>query len=113
MTDRADDVVGVAGRGNHTTVTALVGARIHTPRNSRNAGTPSQSSNSSELRLFMLMHVDTKNLTEKDFAKNMKTLRIDVDVRGRKQKEDIIINAKTLMREASAGSKDNCRTSQS
>jgi hypothetical protein len=53
-----------AGQGNPSSEASIEGVRIGTPRNTRTTGTPSQSSNFSELMQFMLMRANSENRTE-------------------------------------------------
>jgi hypothetical protein len=85
VTPNSGVAIVVAGDGHLTAgiSLALAGARIRTPRNSKNTGTASQFSNFSELMQFTLMHAGTKNLMEQRCHKE----RGDAEDRHRHERE--------------------------
>jgi hypothetical protein len=76
--------VGAGQVNNPSSEASMAGIRIRTPRNTRTAGTSSQSSNFSELMQFMLMRAESENRMEQQRRQE----REEIEERRRREREE-------------------------
>jgi hypothetical protein len=91
--DTTESSMGVGGGGGNVrgggnvvpSEGSIAGVRVRTPRSNRTAGTPSQSTNFSELMQFMLMRADNEQRMEQ----RRRQEREEIEERRRREREEI------------------------